>query len=82
MDRDRQPTGVGSSLQQLPVTLRSMSPTAKDSVLLEVTPLASVPGIAVDYARLIDLTLRKQYEELRRLLHTSVVRREVLHCAS
>jgi hypothetical protein len=40
-----------------------------DVVIQHIEPLSQLPGVQVDYARIVDLTAKQQYEDLRQLFH-------------
>ena len=44
-------------------------PSFSQVVIQHVEPLSQLPGVQVDYARIVDLTAKQQYEDLRQLYH-------------
>ena len=44
-------------------------PSFSQVVIQHIEPLSQLPGVQVDYARIVDLTAKQQYEDLRQLYH-------------
>lgn len=44
-------------------------PSFSQVVIQHVEPLSQLPGVQVDYVRIVDLTAKQQYEDLRQLYH-------------
>lgn len=63
-----------SSLANEPTKHDSRNDDGRDAdefhriVTERIQPLSEIPGVQVDYPRLVDLTVKTQYEELRQLV--------------
>lgn len=45
----------------------------------QIEPLADIPELQVDYGRLVELTVKQQYEDLRQLFHRRVIMPTIIY---